>query len=254
MAEEIYDFTLEGLRVRLEEILEANYSFETDFRLEDSTRAVFLRHDVDLSIDCALAIARLENKMDIASTFFLMVSSRFYNIGASSSMRGLRELLDLGHRVGLHFDGSVYPGGQVIRGLDEELDYLGSKALEQIDFYSQHKPTSHGWYQLKHNHAMDVRNQTMTNGNAYFSDSTGMFRWGDYRSTLETGKSIQLLLHPIWWSTTRPVHPSRRLDLFLEQQSQENRKEASRVVAKFGVEFDSSGGWPKELTRERLRP
>ena len=41
---------------------------------------VLLRHDVDLSLDAALAVAELEAEAGAAATYFLMTRSEFYNL------------------------------------------------------------------------------------------------------------------------------------------------------------------------------
>ena len=41
---------------------------------------VILRHDIDCSIEKAVKMAELENGMGVCSTYFVLVSSEFYNV------------------------------------------------------------------------------------------------------------------------------------------------------------------------------
>ena len=67
---------------------------------------LILRHDVDLSLDGALAMAEVEAAEGAWSTWFLMTRSVFYNLGSSEGERAIARLRELGHRVAHH---AVYP-------------------------------------------------------------------------------------------------------------------------------------------------
>ena len=67
---------------------------------------VLLRHDVDLSLEAALAMAAVEADADVSSTYFLMTESVFYNLASTEGVSAIARLRELGHRVGLH---AVYP-------------------------------------------------------------------------------------------------------------------------------------------------
>ncbi len=76
---------------------------------------MILRHDVDLSLDGALAVAEVEADEDAWSTWFLMTRSVFYNLASSEGERAIARLRELGHRVAHH---AVYPHVD----LDERFD------------------------------------------------------------------------------------------------------------------------------------
>jgi hypothetical protein len=63
---------------------------------------LFLRHDVDLSLEAALEIARVEQELDAQATYFLMTESVFYNLESTVGVAALEELRSLGHAVGFH--------------------------------------------------------------------------------------------------------------------------------------------------------
>jgi len=90
------------------------YTWAT-FDHEPRSGDLFLRHDVDLSLDAALAMARIESELGARATYFLMTESRFYNLGSHAGRDAIDELRALGHAVGLH---AVYPNAR----LDERFD------------------------------------------------------------------------------------------------------------------------------------
>jgi hypothetical protein len=91
------------------ELIEAARAGDYRFAFFDSTPRpgdLFLRHDVDLSLAAALAMAELEAELETPATYFLMTGSEFYNLDAPSGTAAIERLRRLGHRVGLH---AVYP-------------------------------------------------------------------------------------------------------------------------------------------------
>lgn len=66
-------------------------------------RICCLRHDVDNSLDSALIMAELEYKNSISSTYFLLHTAGYFDY--SIKLRdACKQLLELGHEVGLHND------------------------------------------------------------------------------------------------------------------------------------------------------
>src|SRR5438105_3391311 len=63
---------------------------------------LFLRHDVDLSLEGALDMARIEHDLDVHATYFLMTESVFYNLQSKAGERTIRQLRNWGHAIGLH--------------------------------------------------------------------------------------------------------------------------------------------------------
>lgn len=100
------------------EILEAakkgGYRFTT-FDESPEPGHLFLRHDIDLSLDAALRMAELEAEHGVRTTYLLMTESIFYNLASSEGVSAIARLRELGHAVGLH---AVHPNVE----LDERFD------------------------------------------------------------------------------------------------------------------------------------
>ena len=80
---------------------------------------VFLRHDVRISLEAALELARLEHELGARGTYFLMTESAFYNLDSHVGRYAQRQLRQWGHAVGLH---AVHPRAE----LDDRFDRLVS--------------------------------------------------------------------------------------------------------------------------------
>jgi hypothetical protein len=61
-----------------------------------------LRHDLDMSIDWGLELGALEQEMGIHSTFFVLHTRPYYR--EPDFILKCKQLQDMGHEVGLHFD------------------------------------------------------------------------------------------------------------------------------------------------------
>jgi hypothetical protein len=143
---------------------------------------LLLRHDVDLSLDAALAVAELEAEAGATATYFLMTRSEFYNLNAPSGEDAIERLRGLGHRVGLH---AVWP--DVDR--DERFDSV--LAWHNPDPEYMREPVG-GFVNVMEAPWADV----------YRSDSNQHWRQGCPHEELAAGtfERLQLLTHPEIWA------------------------------------------------------
>jgi hypothetical protein len=167
------------------ELLEAARAGGYRFAFFDSTvetGTVLLRHDVDLSLDAALAMAELEAETGAVATYFLMTRSEFYNLDSPSGATAIERLRGLGHRVGLH---AVWP--DVDR--DERFDPV--LAWHNPDPEYMREPVE-GFVNVMEAPWADV----------YRSDSNQHWRQGCPHEELRVGgfERLQLLTHPEIWA------------------------------------------------------
>lgn len=167
-------------------------------------RDLILRHDVDMTIEAARDLARLEKQIDVTSTYFILLRSELYNPQTLENAEMLTEILSLGHTIGLHFDAALYPDDAKL--LDaaatrecEILEKLLGREVQAISFHRPRKSL------VPYNGTLAGRLQTYApkffSEIGYCSDSRG--EWGHGHpldhSHIAAGKSVQLLTHPIWW-------------------------------------------------------
>jgi hypothetical protein len=145
---------------------------------------VFLRHDVDLSLDAALRMAELEHDLEATATYFLMTESVFYNLASKEGVAAIVRLRELGHRVGLH---AVYPNA----ALDERFDPVVAWHNPDPEYMRAPVPG-----------AINVMEDRYFGPATYRSDSNQHWRSGCPHDELRAGAFpwLQLLTHPEIWA------------------------------------------------------
>lgn len=104
-AESPCDFSLGHYRVLLEAAKAGGYSF-AGFDRPPEPGDLIMRHDVDISLDAAVAMAEVEASVGVWSTWCLMTRSVFYNLASKEGRRTLARLTELGGRIAHH---AVWP-------------------------------------------------------------------------------------------------------------------------------------------------
>ena len=94
----------------LKKLIETGYQFRTVNQMRDYTsgKVVYLRHDIDLHIDLVSAMALVEKDLNVSSTYFVPLTLHF-NALYPANQQIMRELIDLGHEIGLHYDMETHP-------------------------------------------------------------------------------------------------------------------------------------------------
>jgi hypothetical protein len=175
-------FDLTHYRELLDAAKAGGYRFAT-FEAEPAAGDVFLRHDIDLSLEAALELGRLEHENGARATYFLMTESVFYNLDSGLGRETLRELRSLGHAVGLH---AVYPRAS----RDDRFD--AALAWHNPDPEYMHEPVS-GF--------VNAMQPPWFIKGKYRSDSNQHWREGCPHEGLRAGKFewLQVLTHPEIW-------------------------------------------------------
>jgi hypothetical protein len=182
----------EGCRFELEhygEILDAactgGYRF-VGFSEEPSPGALFLRHDVDLSLDAALRMAELEAARGVRATYFLMSASVFYNLASEEGQDAIARLRDLGHAVGLH---AIHPDAT----FEERFGFDPVLAWHNPDPQFMTAPVPG---------AVNVMQAPWFDPATYRSDSNQHWRSGCPHDDLRRSAFpwLQLLVHPEIWA------------------------------------------------------
>jgi hypothetical protein len=145
---------------------------------------VYLRHDVDLSLDAALRMAELEHQAGAVATYFLMSESVFYNLASKEGADAVARLRELGHDLGVH---AVWPAvpepdprfARVLAWHNPDPDYMTTPVDGFLNVMAE------PWF---------------TQG-LYRSDSNQHWRSGCPHEELAAGalEWLQLLTHPEIW-------------------------------------------------------
>jgi hypothetical protein len=173
--------------------------------LRDAVREgpfVILRHDVDFSLDKAREMAELDHEAGARSTFFILLTTPYYNPFCAAGVRTLREIAALGHEIGLHYDASEFeamPTEARRRRVALRAGALADAVGVPVTSIAQHKPASSGVRETFPDFR-DAYDPRWCREIGYLSDSR--MRWGqaDVEGFFRAHTRSQLLVHPVWWS------------------------------------------------------
>jgi hypothetical protein len=199
------------------ELIEAARAGGYRFAAFDSTPSagdLLLRHDVDLSLEAALAMAELEAELEAPATYFLMTRSEFYNLAAPSGAEAIERLRRLGHGVGVH---AVYPEAAQDPRLDHTL------AWHNPDPEYMTAPVE-GFVNAMQPGLFDPAH--------YRSDSNQRWRHGCPHEQLARGELewLQLLVHPeIWVYPGETMRETMLAMLDAERELRLEQLEADRI-------------------------
>lgn len=191
-------FTMSGYRAMLEKFLEAGYAFRFFEDLAPGP-TLLLRHDIDFSVPAALEMAKVEQELGVRSTYFFMLTSSLYNPFASPNREHIHAIKDMGHRVGIHFDPTVY--SDMDAGF--ALEYMKmTSVFGESRMVSIHRPgpmledNNRALADCRHTYEDLYFKQTK-----YISDSRGAFHYGHPldADAFHDRQPIHLLIHPVWW-------------------------------------------------------
>lgn len=177
----------------------------------NGSAGVILRHDVDLDINAAYAMAQIERQCGIRSSFFVLTTSEFYNVLSPENRQMLAEMASWGFEIGLHFDPTIHGDvghDEMKQKVDEEASIVQSVTGQRVESVSLHNPSVTGQYPLYggYRNAYDPR---IFNPGCYLSDSRMHFS-SDVFQFVEKARTrvVQLLLHPLHYSPDGGGYPS----------------------------------------------
>jgi hypothetical protein len=177
------DFSLAHYRELLRAAQAGGYRW-AGFERAPEAGDLILRHDVDLSLAAALAMAEVEADEGAWSTWFLMTRSVFYNLASHEGERAVARLRELGGRIAHH---AVWP--------DVDLD----RRFEPV--VAWHNPDPE-YMRMPIDGAVNVMAGPFFDPGHYRSDSNQQWRHGCPHDQLARGEFdwLQLLTHPEIWA------------------------------------------------------
>jgi len=175
-------------------------------------KTVILRHDVDYTLDGLLTFAEIEVGLGCSATYLFRVHADEYNLFSCIVWTVLRQLEDMGHEIGLHFEAMNVGRAMKMDPSDvlkREKVVLEALLGHEVLTCSEHRelsgvihvtpffdegndPRSAGF----RFYAMD---KTYCQEMKYLSDSNAKWREGDLTLHLKKYDRFQVLVHPYWW-------------------------------------------------------
>jgi len=164
---------------------------------------VLLRHDVDFSPACALRLARQEADLGLRATYFFMLTSDLYNLLGRPNRDAPRQIVELGHEVGLHYDAGVLAEDPSPReALGRQMTLLAELSGRPVRSMAMHNPGWNGADPFRDDgDVVNAYDPAFTKDIAYYSDSCGAWLDATHAALVsgEIPPRLQLLIHPVYW-------------------------------------------------------
>lgn len=217
-----YDAYLAFVELRVSQGFEMRAFHDDPPRRDD--RVLLLRHDIDLDLDAAVTMATIEHGHSIHATYFVLLTSPFYNPRAADRGAQIREIARLGHWIGLHHDASDAHFGRRGPRLAAELAEIAEAPVRTISY---HRPSPdligapRAWWPLRNTYQAEFVREI-----EYCSDSRGEWAYGppDDRPL----GALHLLTHPEWWGVD-DLTPTERMDHLLARRASIERDEFAAI-------------------------
>ena len=198
------EFDLPAYEALLKQFLDCGYRTVSYDAVQNQARHLILRHDLDMSIQAAVPIGKIERGLGLTASYFVLLRTEMYNPFSKANRDDLLALLSLGHDVGLHFDASLYEDSAeaIEDAVQAECQVLENLLQRRVSVVSFHRPAKS---LLGRRGSIAGRIQTYQpefyEEIGYCSDSRGAWHHGSplsNKAVIEK-RAIQLLTHPIWW-------------------------------------------------------
>lgn len=224
-------FTIDGYVELLKLLRENNYNIADYQDFQKYKRCVILRHDVDFDLQQALSMAKVEYQYRVKSTYFILLTSNFYNIYSCRNRRIIAEIQNMGHTIGLHFDEMAYPkdagiADKIEQDIRKELCILSELVEKDIIVFSYHRPT-------KRILDANIKLQGIVNsyGTLFFKEfkylSDSRMNWREpVLDIIQSNQysQMQILTHPFWYHE-KEKHMREVISEFLNRAGMERYSE-----------------------------
>lgn len=218
------EFTLAGYETLVRRLLDLGYVCRGYDDAAAARPHLILRHDIDMSLHAAVAMAERESALGVTATYFVLLRTELYNPLSGEGLQAVTRLRDLGHEIGLHLDASLYADGEATAiddGAARECAILEAATGEPVRVISFHRPAKallgSSDPVAGRRHAYQPRYFSEM---AYCADSRGAWHHGHPldHPAVSARQALQLLTHPIWWCRDEAESPDRRTVRFLAER------------------------------------
>lgn len=200
-------FTIGGYQALIKKLHDNGYSFADYNDWDEYDKAVIMRHDIDLDLIKAAEFSDIERIGGVKSTYFVLLTSNFYNPFSEESVAALKRIMDNGCEIGLHFDEMRYPDyfgceDAIRKKIKHEANILADLLNRTVNVVSMHRPSK-----TILNSNLIIPGLINSYGNKFFKDfkyiSDSRRRWrDDIEGIIASGKYpyLHILAHSFWYN------------------------------------------------------
>jgi hypothetical protein len=237
---EFSDFTEENYRSLLR-LAKRKYVF-AGYNEAPAGPHVFWRHDLDASMNRSLRLAQIEHEEGVVATYFLFPRCLYYNLLNPLTHALIRQIIELGHEIALHFDPTHFGKGLTRERLIEAI--AAERDLLKREFGAEPTAVSFHLYGVLEEPMPDddelaglvnAYSKRLRDTYGYVSDSNGIWLHRRLQDVLTEAHEdrLQVLTHPEWW-TAEVMPPRVRLQCAIDDYARVMGRWYDETVAKSG--------------------
>lgn len=243
------DFTLESYRLLIRMALD-NYQPASYRSVPWGRQFILWRHDCDFSLNRALVLAKVEAEEGLRTTFFINPHCEFYNLLERNQLEIVKEIISLGHDIGLHFDAAFFnttSESELSQQVTEEADLLEKILGLRPGAFSFHNPMAFHLTceQESYGGLLNCYSKRFKTEVPYCSDSNGYWRFRRLYDVLRVAEDacLQVLTHPGWWQD-KAMSPRRRIFRAVYGRASSLISKNDELLSELGREQLSVGDQP----------
>lgn len=200
-------YSRDAYRGLVRDALDEGYRFAS-FLDEGSAdeKLLYLRHDVDFSLEMAVELGRINAELDVSATFFVLLRGHAYNPASRRSQERLAELTKLGQQLAFHWAAPPeLPSDEEALADHVRAEFGLARALvaKLQPLFAVHTPDAtllRRTLELDAPPLVNVTGARFMRGLSYYADSNLRYTVATWRRLVRRGEPrLHVLLHPVNW-------------------------------------------------------
>lgn len=206
------EFTYDAYKNLVKDVLKSGYEITDYHSYKSCERPCILRHDVDMDVKKAALFAEMEAEIsattDVHATYFVLLTSDFYNLYSKKNIVLIKKIMSHGHEIGLHFDEKRYMDDNTFdasllkEAVEKECNILSNLIEKKVKVVSMHRPSQKFLQSnFKFEGIINSYSAELFNNFKYLSDSRMCWR-EDVNDIVNKHqeKALHILTHPFWYA------------------------------------------------------
>jgi len=199
------NFTLSHYKETISDFQQAGYQTTLLDKHVQGNQLVLV-HDVDIDVSLVLPMAKIEKSVGAVSTYFFRMGAKNYNLFSRETIRIVREIKNMGHDVGYHYEPPVSNHLAAADSVQKVMSFFTEQTGIELNYFNVHEPARTG---IDMSSVLPERNRCYNSlffkDFKYISDSSARWREGCFCGHVEEHEKLLVLTHPFWWYPNSPT-------------------------------------------------